>query len=59
MKNLVKKYLGEWVSVSDDYKKVYAHSTEVGSLVKKIENKNIKNSIIIRIPSRIPAAYAG
>jgi hypothetical protein len=59
MKNLAKRYLGEWVSVSRDYKKVFAHSARVGTLVEEIESKNIKNSVIIRIPTKIPTAYAG
>lgn len=59
MKSLIKRFSGEWLSVSRNYKKVYAHSPDAKTLVKKIEDKNIKDAMIIRIPSSIPSTYVG
>ncbi|KKQ52348.1 hypothetical protein A2865_00345 [Candidatus Woesebacteria bacterium RIFCSPHIGHO2_01_FULL_39_17] len=59
VKKLFKKYSGQWVSVGENYKRIYAHSPEVDVLVKKIKTGNIKNGLIIRIPTQPTETYVG
>lgn len=59
MKNLAKKYAGEWVSISRDFKKVFAHSPKAEVLNKKAIRMDPDKAIIIRVPAKVPLTYVG
>lgn len=53
------KYLGSWISVSDDYSKVYAHSKQFEGLISKLKRIKTKGGMIMRIPEQKYSAYVG
>ncbi len=59
MDELYKKYKGRWVSISEDYSKIYAYSESPDKLIKKIKDKKIKDGLIMKIPTQRYSAYVG
>ena len=59
MKSIVRKYRGEWISISLDYKKVFAHSKDMTLLVEKLNKNESKKGIIMRVPTKMASAYVG
>lgn len=58
-KELVSKYRGKWISVSEDYSNIYAHSRNFDKLIEKLNKDKPKKGIIIKIPSQKYSAYVG
>ena len=56
---LYSKYKGHWVSISEDYSKILAHSKTLEDLVEEIKVKKLRKGMIIKIPSQQYSAYVG
>ena len=56
---LYSRYKDRWVSVSEDYSKVFASSKNLDDLIKEIKEKNLKKGMIIKIPAQKYSAYVG
>ena len=59
MKNIIKKYKGMWISVSKDYRKVYAFSKNLHQLVDKVNKKKKPDGLIMKVPARPYSIYVG
>ena len=57
--NLVNKYAGKWVSVTEDYSNVIAHSNDLDSLISKLKKEETKKGLIIKVPTQEYSAYVG
>jgi len=53
------KYKGQWVSVSEDYSKVFASSKNLENLVKEIDKKKLRTGMIVKVPTQLYSAYVG
>ena len=53
------KYKGQWVSVSEDYSKVFASSKNLENLVKEIDKKKLRKGMIVKVPTQKYFAYVG
>lgn len=56
---LYSKYKDHWVSVSEDYSKVFASAMNLDDLVEEIKEKKLKKGMIIKIPAQKYSAYVG
>lgn len=59
LKKLHSKHPGSWVSVSQDYSKIHAHSKDLDNLVAVLKKRNITNGMIIKIPDQKYSVYVG
>ena len=59
LNKLYTKYKDHWVSVSQDYSKVFASSKNLEDLVKEIKEKKFTKGMIIKVPSQKYSAYVG
>ena len=59
LNRLYSEYLGNWVSISEDYSQVYAHSKDLDTLIAELRKKGIKNGMIMKIPNQKYSAYVG
>ena len=57
--NLHTKYKGQWISVSEDYSRVFASSKNLDNLVKEIDKKKLRKGIIVKVPTKMYSAYVG
>ncbi len=53
------KYNGLWVSVSEDYSRVFASSKNLDNLVKEIDKKKLRKGMIVKVPTKVYSAYVG
>lgn len=59
IKKLYSKYLGNWISISEDYSQVYEHSKDLDDLIGKLRKRKIKKGMIMKIPNQKYSAYVG
>ncbi|MBI4157495.1 hypothetical protein HY502_01465 [Candidatus Woesebacteria bacterium] len=59
LSKLYSGHLGDWISVSEDFSKVHAHSKSLDRLVKEVRKRKIKKGVILKIPSEKYSAYVG
>ena len=59
MNKLFSKYKGHWVSVSEDYSKVFADAVDLDRLVEEVKKKKLRKGIILKVPEQRYSAYVG
>ena len=59
LSKILSKYSGKWISISEDYSKVIAHSNNLDLLVRKLNKDKPRKGLIMKVPSQKYSAYVG